>query len=192
MSPSGLSPQRLGSPVEEGEEILQESEGMEVTRRVWPTESSKQSSCGLTETQGASTCSAWVCPSSSAHMLWLLAWCWCFCETPNSWSGCVFNSFACSWDFFFSILLGCLVQIGYEGFHFVLFYPIFVMFGCCVLETCSFPKGNRANGSGEARRGCSGGVEEGKMWTGCIVREENLFFNKIPLLYIKIFAIQLR
>ena len=28
-------------------------------------------------------------------MLWLLA---CFGRTPNSWNGCISDSFACSWD----------------------------------------------------------------------------------------------
>lgn len=66
---------------EEGVERLQESEGMEDTRS-WPTESTKQGSCGLTETETVSTGTAWACRRSSECLLWLLAW-W-FYEIPNS------------------------------------------------------------------------------------------------------------
>lgn len=43
-------------------------EGMEDTRRAWPTESTKQDSHGLTETKAASVGSAWLCTRSYVHV----------------------------------------------------------------------------------------------------------------------------
>jgi hypothetical protein len=60
---------------------------MEGTRRTWPTESTKQGSHGLLETEVASTVPTRVCTRSSMHMLYSLAW--CFYGTSNSGSGAV-------------------------------------------------------------------------------------------------------
>ena len=46
---------------------------MEDTRRTWPTESTKEDSYGLIETEVAGLGSAGICTKSS--MLWLSAWC---------------------------------------------------------------------------------------------------------------------
>lgn len=58
------------------------------------------------------------------------------------------------------ILLGCLIQPQYEGYFFS-FHILFVIFGFCLLEACSFLRGNgKGNGSGEwGDNGKLGGVD---------------------------------
>lgn len=55
---------------------------MEETRSFLSIESTKQSSCGNTETEAACMDPARVGTRSFVFMLWLLAW--YFCQTPNS------------------------------------------------------------------------------------------------------------
>jgi hypothetical protein len=61
----------------EGERIVG-ARGVKDTRRTSPTESTKQSSQGFTETEAAITDPAWVCARSSAYMLWLFSFGWEF------------------------------------------------------------------------------------------------------------------
>lgn len=93
-SPLGSSFQRLGNPMEEGE-ILQELQRMEDIRKTWPTESTKQGSYGLTETEAASVSGTEIgMYRSSAYILWLLVL--CSCGTLHSWREGISESFACS------------------------------------------------------------------------------------------------
>lgn len=50
------------------------SRGFEDTKITQPTESTQQSSQGLTDTETAITEPAWLCIKSSAYVLWLLSW----------------------------------------------------------------------------------------------------------------------
>ena len=59
----------LRNLMKEGEERSQDSEGMEDTKRTWTTESTKQGSNLHTETEAASTESAWICTRSSVYLL---------------------------------------------------------------------------------------------------------------------------
>lgn len=56
----------------------------------------------------------------------------------------VSDSYAYPWVPFFSI--GCLVQPQYNGFCFYLIIFYFVMFGCRLLEACSFLLRDRNGG----------------------------------------------
>lgn len=80
----------------------------------------------------------WGCSRSSEFMLWLIAW--YFCGTPESGNGCVSDTFAFSWDSYPSICLHCPASIwGLSLCHIV---PWSILFSC-LLEVCSFLKGNR-------------------------------------------------
>jgi hypothetical protein len=68
--------------------------GIKDTRRTWPTESTKQGSQGLTETEMTVTEPAWVSARSSAYTLWLLAW--GVCGTLNCGRQGAPDSFTCS------------------------------------------------------------------------------------------------
>lgn len=57
--------------ISHGAEVLQELEEMENIRRTQPTESTRQGSYGLTETEAASTVHARVYTRSFAFMSWL-------------------------------------------------------------------------------------------------------------------------
>ena len=92
---------------------------MEDTRRTWPTESTKQGSHGLTETEAAIMDPALVCTRSSDYILWLLAS--CSCETPSSVTGCISDSFACFGYSLPSIGLLCSAS-QYEDFHLASLY----------------------------------------------------------------------
>jgi hypothetical protein len=79
---------------------------MEDTRRTWSTESTKQVSPWLTETERASMGQPGLFSRCSSYLLWLLAW--NFCGTPNSEIKCIADCFVCLWVYLPSI--GCLVQ----------------------------------------------------------------------------------
>lgn len=68
-SPSGLSPSRLGELHEEGDKRWLTSERMDDTRGAWLSESIKQGSYELRETEVAITGCAWVCTRSFVYML---------------------------------------------------------------------------------------------------------------------------
>ena len=63
---SGSNAPSLGNPMEEGEEVLNESEGKQDTRRAWPTKLANKSSCGLKKTEAESMGSVLVCTRPSA------------------------------------------------------------------------------------------------------------------------------
>lgn len=63
---------------------------MEDIRTTWFIKSSKVDSQGFTEIEGAST------GSVLTHLLYAIAVSFGVCKTPNSESGCITNSFACS------------------------------------------------------------------------------------------------
>lgn len=93
------------------------------------------------------------------YMLWLLAW-W-FCGTPDSGSGCVFDSFACSWDLFPPI--GFPSPTSIKRLLPYLIVSRFVVFGCHLSEACSFLK-RKQRGSGPGGtvlRGVEGGANPG-------------------------------
>jgi hypothetical protein len=72
---------------------------MEDTRRTWPSESTEQSSCELTETEAASSWPTGVCTRLSTYILWLLVlWFYGIPECVNKW---VSDSGAFSWFFLF-------------------------------------------------------------------------------------------
>ena len=75
----------------------------------------------------------------SEYMLWLIVW--CLCETPNRESSCVSLTLLPVHGTHF-LLLGCLVQPRYEGFvlSYCILFGCIVLFGGCLLETCSFLK----------------------------------------------------
>jgi hypothetical protein len=87
------------------------------------------------EAKAASLELLWVWARFPAHKLWLLVW--CFCGTPNSRSRC----------FFYSCLLLRLLSfywvapstLNMRAFA-SLSVPCFVLFGCHLLEGCSFLK----------------------------------------------------
>lgn len=68
---------------------------------------------------------------------------WCSCVTPNSVSGYVSDSFACTWDPFPPTGLHHPYLIW--GFWLSL-VNCYAMFGSYPLEACSFPKWNRGEG----------------------------------------------
>lgn len=70
---------------------------MEDIGRTWPTKSTKWGTYWVTESEASNMEPARVYIRSSAYMLYLSVW--YFCETPNSRSGSVLDSFACFWDF---------------------------------------------------------------------------------------------
>jgi len=92
---------------------------------------------------------------------------------PNSGTGCISDSFACSWDFLPP--MGCLVQSGYEGFCLVLFYLILTNL---VAVSCPFLK--KMHGGGWIwRRGELGRLERVEGGNTVVemhyMREESIF-----------------
>lgn len=115
---------------------MKESEGLKDTRRTRPTESTKRGGYGLMETEEASTEPVWACTTSCVYILWLLA-----CRTPNSRSKSISDSFACSQNSFPPAGFTCPVSM--EELLPCLILSCFVVFGCCLLESCCFLKGER-------------------------------------------------
>lgn len=123
---------------------------MEDSRRTWPTEPTKQSSHGLTETEAVSRSPAWVCTRFSACMSWLLAL--CSCGVPSSGVRRISDFFAWIWySFSYCVVLSIL-----KVRAFALSYCILLcLVGCCgLLESCSFLKGTEREwiwGGGKGR-----------------------------------------
>lgn len=100
---------------------------MEDTRRIWPTKPTKQDSHGLTETEVASTGLAHVCTKSPCICAMALSYHCGFEETSNSGSGCVSNSFACSWDSsFYWVALYILDMRASALYYGILFFPVWL------------------------------------------------------------------
>lgn len=142
-SPLDLSTRSLENPGEEGEERLWESTEMEETQRTRPTESTKQVLYGLTESEVTYKRPTSVCIKSSAYMLWLFVW--CFCWTPKSRSCCVSDSFACSKDSFSPTGLPCSALVWGDLSYLIV--SCVIVLNCCLLEACSFLKVNEEGGS---------------------------------------------
>lgn len=79
------------------------------TRRAWPTEPTSRANMG---SQRLKREDQPLHESSSGLLLWRLTW--KGCVIPNSGTGCISDSFACSWDFFPPVQLP--VQILYTSF----------------------------------------------------------------------------
>lgn len=81
------------------------------TKRTWPTESIKQGSHRLTETEVANPVPTWVRNRSSVPMLWLLVS--CSYDTPKSRSGYIsyLGILGCFWVYFTSTGLPCPASI---------------------------------------------------------------------------------
>ena len=116
-----------------------------------------------------------VCHSKSLGCLWE-SWLW---EWVSLWLLCLLMRLF--------LLLGCHVQLGYDSFYFILFCYV-----CYLLEACSFIMRHTEGVDLEGRGGGEelGGVEGGKLYSGYIVWEKNLFsikggkrspFNKVIL-----------
>lgn len=117
---------------------------------------------------------SWECMTSFTQMLWLLAW--CFWGTPNSSSGCVFDNFVCSWDFFL-----LLPSFRVRDFTLSSVTP-FVQVECPLLETCYFLNSKWGWVDLGKRKGVGvGEVEGGELRLGCIIWEKNLFLTKKKL-----------
>lgn len=115
-------------PVEEGEERVQVSEGMENIIITWHSESTKQALHGLTETEAAIIRHAWARTRFPACVLGLLAWCLCA-------SLSISNLFLL-WGFFSSYWI---VLLSLDMRAFTLSY--YILFGFHLLEACSFWRG---------------------------------------------------
>lgn len=116
-------------------------------RRPWPTESTKQGSHGLTETEMSSVGPAWIIRKSSVYILWLLAC--CACENSDSRNRCISDS--CPLQQLFCFYWTAVSSLDRRTF--VLSYCIFfVLSSCHFLETCSFLK-RRSWGHGSGREG---------------------------------------
>lgn len=129
----GTLPSEIQEPVEDGQEIPGGVRGD--IRRTWPTESNKQGSHGLKETEMSSVGPACICIKSSVHMLWLLAC--CACENPNSRSRCISDS--CLLQQLFSSYWTAVWSLDRRTL-FCLIVTCFVLSSCHFLETCSFLK----------------------------------------------------
>jgi hypothetical protein len=107
---------------------------MESTRKIGPTESAKQCSQGLTETEAASAEPAGDCTRRSVYVFWLfsLVFLWGFCE---SW--CVLYLLS-------GLFSSCWVSLSrFSVRAFALSnWMLFCLFGFCLLEACSFLKGS--------------------------------------------------
>jgi hypothetical protein len=111
-------------------------------------------------------------------MLWLLAW--CCCGTPECGSQCVFDSFACSWDSFPAVKLPCLVSARAVALPCCIVVIAVVMFGCCLLESCSFLKGDGggSRGQGSQMEGVDLGGSGGRGNCGLVVLyERRIYFQ---------------
>lgn len=113
-----------------------------------------------------------------AYMFCLLAW--YFCGTPNCGRVCFCDSLACSWDSFPPAGSPCPAWTW--GILPCLIVSCAAVFGCCVLEACSFlqkkPKwsGSEGDKTGEGV-GRSGG--RGNCAGNCIVCEKNVLSKKL-------------
>lgn len=109
--------------------------------------------------------------------VWLLAWySW---EAPNNGSACISDPFACCWDSFPPIRRPCPASIW--GLLPCLIVSCFVLFGCQLLEVCSFlkRKQRRSESEGEGRwRGQLEGVEGGETLVGMYCMGDKSIFNK--------------
>lgn len=153
--------------------------------RRWSTESTIQSSYGLTETEAASTGTPVMCTRPSVYMVRLSVW-W-FYATPNSGSRYTCDSFACLWVFLLGLPIGLNVQLQYEGFWLV----FFDMFCHCLLEAWSYLMKHRGEvvlGEGVVHME-QVGVEEGETW---LKWEKNLFSIKLLIFWIWLWYIVLR
>lgn len=152
-SPSGPSLQSSGNPAEERAERLQGVEGMEDTKKIQPTESTKQGTYGLIETETASK-GPCMCLHQVVCIYGVSINAWWDCGIPDCGSGCIFDSFAYSWDSFPPVGLTCPVSIRRLSPCFTVF--CFVVVSCCLLEACFFSEGRQ--------RGCGSGGEVGWVW----------------------------
>ena len=84
---------------------------LEDTRKICHTESTKQDTYGLTETEASSTGLIRFYTRSSAHVVAVSL---VFCGNLNCGSGGVYESLPALGTLF--LLMDCLVQPGYEGF----------------------------------------------------------------------------
>lgn len=120
-----------------GSKRMPESRGLKDTR-AWPMETTKQGSCGLTETKIASTRTVQVCTRSSVYILRLLAW--HFCRT-NSRRGSVSDS-PCLFQRLFSSYWVVLASLDMRAFTCLTIF-CFVLFGCCLSQAYSFLNKNK-------------------------------------------------
>lgn len=129
---------------------------MEDTKGTWPTDSTKQGSCGLTETEEAGTEPARVCPWS-AYMLWRLAWC----------VGFLTVRVVCLFCLLLGLYSPCWVALSHLNMRAL---PCF----CYILEACSFLKriggGVQLGEMGDRKSGGRGNCG----WDDCM-REESIF-----------------
>ena len=141
---------------------------MEDTRRTRPSESTKQGSYELTETEAASTGPTWVCPRSfaciyNAAFTLVSLWDSWMCEPVGLWLLCLLLGS------FHSAGMPCPVSMWWVLLYLIIFHC--VMFGCHLSEPCSFLMRNR-KGSGGMRRWRGTGIGD------IIWKKNNLFSIK--------------
>lgn len=112
-SSSNPYPQSTRNPMEDEAESFSKSEDMEEIRKTWLSESTKQSTDELTETEGASSWPTAVSTRSSSWIIQLsVKYFYMTPECENTW---ISNSFVCSWNSFASHWL-FFFQIQNDGF----------------------------------------------------------------------------
>lgn len=155
---------------------------MEDTRRTWSTESTKQGSHLLTETEVENSVPTWVWNRSSGPMWWWLVS--CSCDTPKSGSGYILHLviLGCFWVSFTSIRLPCPALIWLLLSCLVI--PCFVL--SAVFWRPAFLKKQRRSGLRGAVNVCmsDGAMNNGERgnWLECIEKKLELKL-KITLYY---------
>jgi hypothetical protein len=131
-SPSGPSPRSSENPWKRRKKHCRiEEDGKQQETQL--TEPTKQGSYGLIETEVTSK-GGCLC-LQQIFCIYLMAG--YFYGTPNTGNGCVSNSFVFSWDPF----PPCPASIGRLFTCFIV--SCFILFGCCLLEACSYQNQNR-------------------------------------------------
>lgn len=149
---------------------------MEDTRRTGITESTKQCSHGITESETESSGPLWVYTQSFTYMEWLLAW--CFHGTSNG-SGCFYLLLRLFFRF------GCLARSWYGGFA-LSYCSLF----CCVSVLSieglllSERKGVSRSGGEEKCRGAGRGERRGN-YAWDILYERIIHFRLKQCVFLK-------
>lgn len=143
----------------------------ENSRRTWPTKSIEQGSYGLPKTVTASTGFL----GSVSGPLCICYDCYLDVIVELLIRKDISNPFACFWDSF--LPLGCFIQLCYGGSCLCLILSCFFLFGWCLLDVCSFLKGNWGGVDLRGEMGKEMAEAEGQKTVGYMnsIREESIF-----------------